>query len=204
MPDLTDRLFTALAGEAQRLGRRLTEVEWKAVVRQELGKATKERKKANVLPEAEQVYALYPRKLNPEDAKRAISHALKKRDLAYLLDKTNQFAEAVRSWPSSYRYTSDGRDLCPYPSSWFNSGGYDSDAREWKRFGARKPAPDQHVSPPEPKGWRERFPDFLQVDKKWEHIDAASQAYIINSMTLGEVFSEAPHAEEQRQELRHA
>jgi hypothetical protein len=164
----------------------------------------KERKRANLVPEADQVYALYPRKINPEDAKIAITKALKKRELAYLLDKTNQFAEAVNSWPSSYRYGKDGRDLCPYGSSWFNSGGYDSDVKEWKRFGARNAAPHQHVSPPEPVGWQEAFPDFTDRDKAWTALQPAQQAYIVANMATAATFTALPLAVEESERLRKA
>lgn len=202
--DFADTLFNALAAEATKLGRKLNRDEWFGVVRGEVAKIKKERKRADALPEAEQVYALFPKKVGRDEALRAITKQLKAHPLSYLLDKTNQFRQAVESWPVSYRYMQDGGDRCPHPATWFNQGRFADDPKEWRRAGARKPAEHQHISPTEPQGWRERFPDFLHIDKKWEHLDSASQQYIIGAMALGDSMSEAPRAEDKRQELRNA
>jgi len=164
----------------------------------------KQRKKSGVLPEAEQVYALFPKKVGKDDALKSISAALKKHPLAFILDKTNQFAEAVNSWPTSYRYGKDGRDFCPHPATWFNDGRYQDDAKEWKRFGARNPAPNQHVSPPEPEGWREAFPDFTDKDKPWKNLQPSQQQYITTAMALAACATSIPQQVEQEQILRNA
>ena len=38
--------------------------------------------------------------------------------------------------------------------------------------------------PPEPNFWREVFPDFIHVQKKWPEIERASQIYIVEQMAL--------------------
>ncbi len=102
----------------------------------------KERRKAAVAAGAEAIYEAYPKKVGRDEALKAISLALKKHPPEYLLDKTQQFSAAVLSWPSSYRYKTDGRDTCPHPATWFNQGRYADDPREWRRAGARS-GPDR-------------------------------------------------------------
>ncbi len=130
-------------------------------------------------PEAEKIYLIYPRHVAPDEAKKAIDVALQKVEYDYLLAKTTQFAEAVNSWPSSYRYTQDGRDTCPYPATWFNKGRYLEEASEWKRFGARKPASHQYIAPPEPEGWRDMFPDFVDRHKEWKDLQPEQHRLIL-------------------------
>lgn len=202
--DFTDRVFIVLKNLSEQLGRRLSEVEWKAAHRAEYVKALKEKKKSAVLPEAEQVYELFPKKVGKEDALRAISAALKKHPIEYLLDKTNQFAEAVRSWPSSYRYFQDGGDRCPHPASWYNAGRYADDPKEWRRQGARSGATHQHVSPPEPQNWRESFPEFVDRDKPWNLLQPAQQQFIIANMATSQHFSEPVENIQNEQWLREA
>lgn len=108
----------------------------------------KERKKAAVAEGAEEIYALYPKHVGKEDALKAITAALKNHPAGYLLDKTGQFAAAVGAWPSSYRYFQDGGDRCPHPATWFNSGRYADDPREWRRAGSRSAGPVSKSSSP--------------------------------------------------------
>lgn len=184
MTSFREQLLAACKAKASPLGRKLTAAEVFEVavgVGEAIPVAKPPRKKAPVSSEAEQVYELYPKKVGREDALRAITKALKKNTVEYLMDKTNQFKECVASWPSSYRYFQDGGDRCPHPASWYNAGRYADDPREWKRHGARTAAP-HHVIPKEPEGWREHFPDFLHADKPWAHLDDASRQHIIVSM----------------------
>jgi len=201
------RLYEALCAQGKALGRRLTKEEYLAVFEREIAvivkESAKERKRAAIIPDAEQVYDLYPKKVGREDALRAISNALKKHDLAYLLGKTNQFKECVESWPSSYRYFQDGGDRCPHPASWFNAGRYADDPREWKRHGARS-APQNKISPPEPINWRESFPEFVDRDKPWNLLQPAQQAYIVANMETAAHFSEPIRQDEHETRLRHA
>lgn len=107
----------------------------------------KERKRAAVAEGAEEIYALYPKKVAKDDALKAITTALKKHPKEYLLGKTNQFREAVEGWPSSYRYFQDGGDRCPHPTTWFNQGRFQDDAKEWRRAGSRSAGPGPKTAP---------------------------------------------------------
>jgi len=164
----------------------------------------KERKRANITPDAEQVYALYPRKVGREDALAAITLAMKKNDLPYLLDKTNQFAEAVKSWPTSYRYFQDGGDRCPNPGTWYRQGRYADDPKTWRRHGAHTAAPSQKLAPPEPIGWKEAFPDFTDRDKPWHMLQPAQQIWIVANMATASHFSEPVEQDAHETRLRHA
>jgi len=199
-----EQLIAACTAKATTLGRKLTSLEIVGVACECHAKATKERRKAGVLPDAEQVYALYPRKVGREDALTAISGSLKKHDLAYLLDKTNQFAEAVKSWPSSYRYFQDGGDRCPNPATWYRQGRFADDPSTWRRHGAHTAAPSNRVSPPEPMGWQAAFPDFLDRDKHWSQLQPAQQAYIVANMATASTFTALPKEVDATQALREA
>lgn len=211
--DIADACCAALKAAKQALppGGKITMEQIHAIIEQaatatELlsgdDKATPRRDSARDI--AEQVYQAYPRKVGKEAALIAIGKALRKMNAGELTAKTAQFAEAVNSWPVSYRFTTDGRDLCPLPATWFNQGRYADDPKEWRRFGARKSAHHQHVSPPEPQGWREQFPDFLEKEKHWTALQPAQQEYIIKAMSLADGFSETPTAVQAEQHLRQA
>lgn len=168
------------------------------------GESVKARVRKAPHADAEQVYALYPRKVGREDALIAISGALKKQELAYLLDKTNQFAQAVNSWPSSYRYFQDGGDRCPNPGTWYRQGRYADDPKTWRRGGAHVPAPTNRIAPPEPKNWQAAFPDFTDRDKPWQLLQPAQQAYIIANMETAAHFSEPVEQDAAETRLRTA
>lgn len=88
---------------------------------------------------ARAIYDVYPYKMKPEDAMKAITSALEKHSFEYLLGRTKLFALAVRSWPSAYRFNqADGRDRCPYPASWFRAGSFAEDENLWRVKGDRK------------------------------------------------------------------
>ena len=208
MTPFRDHLIAACTAKAKDLGRKLTSLEivdLACLSHDVCMPAIKAPRNATPIADgAEQVYALYPRKIAPDAAKKAITIVLKKHELPYLLDKTNQFAEAVRSWPSSYRYKSDGMDLCPHPATWFNRGSYADDPKEWKRFGSRKSVEHQYIPPAEPHGWRSTFPDFVDADKPWNQLQPAQHAYILSAMNTGHHFSEPVEQLEQEQSLRNA
>lgn len=136
------------------LGRKLTFAEVLDLGEEAHLACSKERKRAGLSPDAEEIYALYPRKVGKEDALAAITLALKKHEKSYLLDKTNQFRQCVESWPMSYRYFPDGGDRCPNPSTWFRQGRYADDVATWRRHGAKSAGPQQ-VQTVAPEGWRE-------------------------------------------------
>jgi hypothetical protein len=198
-----EQLIAACTDKAKALGRKLGSMEIVELACECHTKASKERKRAEVLPDAEQIYALYPKKVGKEEALRAISKALKTNSLEYLLGKTNQFKECVESWPMSYRYFQDGGDRCPHPASWFNAGRYSDDPREWKRHGARS-APPNKIAPPEPKDWQQAFPDFVDRDKPWHMLQPAQQAWIVANMATAAHFSEPIEQDAQQTILRQA
>jgi hypothetical protein len=75
---------------------------------------------------AEQIYEHYPRKVNRLDALKAIAKSLQKHDFEYMLSRTVEFATRTKGCDPQF---------VPYPASWFNAGGYDSDPTEWGRIG---------------------------------------------------------------------
>ena len=139
---------------AKILGRKLVYAEVLALGEEAHLACSKERKRASISSDAEEVYALYPRKVGKEDALAAITLALKKHEKTYLMDKTNQFRQCVESWPMSYRYFQDGGDRCPNPATWFRQGRYADDITTWRRHGAKVGGP-QRVETKAPEGWRE-------------------------------------------------
>ncbi|WP_441258967.1 hypothetical protein AB7008_15070 [Bradyrhizobium sp. 521_C7_N1_3] len=68
-------------------------------------------------------YAIYPRKKQPQDAKRAFAKAIGSGaiTLEALMAKTRTFAA---SWANEPK---DRRKFIPYPASWLNAGGYDDE-----------------------------------------------------------------------------
>lgn len=152
-----EKLIARYTEAATKLGRRLTRPEYVSIADALFKEATKEKKRSSISEDAEKVYALYPRKVGRDDALSAITVALKKNELSYLLDKTSQFAEAVNSWPSSYRYLQDGGDRCPNPATWYRQGRYSDDPQTWRRAGSRNPGPQRVSKAPE--GWR----DWLEM-----------------------------------------
>jgi len=133
------------------------------------------------------IYAEYPLKKSPVDAKIAIDKQLKKHSFEYLMARTKLFALAVASWPSSYRYHQQtNRDLVPHPATWYNGERFTEDENEWKRHGARRPAYHQYIPPPEPYGWRERFPDFVDRDKPWNQLQPTIHQFIIHTLSVSQ------------------
>ena len=79
-------------------------------------------------PTAADIYAAYPRKVGKQSALKAITKAAKLGGgMSFLLDKTNHYALAVKSWPAA------DKKFIPHPATWFNRGSYDDDQTEWKR-----------------------------------------------------------------------
>lgn len=85
------------------------------------------------------IYQAYPRRLEPLKAADAIAKAiagLRRTDThpdpaAFLLERTRAFAAAIATWPHRQRYK-DGRDIVPYPATWFERGRYGDDPSEWQ------------------------------------------------------------------------
>jgi len=199
-----EKLIANCTAKAKELGRRLTSMEIVEAASALHETASKARRKSEIVPAAESIYELYPRKVGKEDALLAITGALRKHEAAYLLDKTSQFAEAVRSWPSSYRYMQDGGDRCPNPGTWYRQGRFADDVSTWRRRGAHTPAPHQKVSPPEPAGWRDAFPEFVDRDKPWHDLDTIQQTFLINNTATAAHFSEPVEQDDDQTRLRQA
>lgn len=107
------------------------------------------------------IYDAYPRKIGRQAALKAIEKALKVKPYEELLERTQAYAAAVRSWSTDFRYSgSSGKDTCPYPASWFNAGRYDDDPAEWKgdqKYHASSPVPVNKPVMEAPSDWKEKF-----------------------------------------------
>jgi hypothetical protein len=114
---------------------------------------------------AEQIYALYPRKVGKTSALRAIERILKagKVPPEDLLVTVRNYARATATWPAGDEV------FIPHPATWFNSGRYDDDPREWLRGPS-----DLNPEPPTylpstydgPAGWRDIM-DELYTGLDW-------------------------------------
>lgn len=83
------------------------------------------------------IYDAYPRKKEPSNAKKAIAKALQNTPAARLLERTKEFAIAVRAW------SEHDRQFIPYPATWYNAGSYEEDPKEWVKSYTNK-----HQAPP--------------------------------------------------------
>jgi hypothetical protein len=103
-------------------------------------------------------YAIYPRKKQPQDAKRAFVKLMASGliTLDALMAKTRTFAVSLQNEPK------DRRQFIPYPASWLNAGGYDDEPD-----GGIEPA----VAPIDPRSfnddkWR-RVLEYYRDNKTW-------------------------------------
>lgn len=118
----------------------------------------REESKITYAEKCEIIYQLYPRKVAPEDGKRAIEKAIKLKGFEHIRNRTMAYGEAVRKWSRDFRFRgTSGSDLVPHPATWFNRGSYDDDPREWE--GDRRYAPTKPQNAPEgpPADWVDRF-----------------------------------------------
>ena len=186
----------------------------KVIIDEEEKAAKKERKKASIAEDAAKVYDLYPKKVARDDALVAITKALKVHPLDYLMDKTSRFAECVKAWPSSYRYFQDGGDRCPHGASFFNSGRFQDDEKEWRRAGARS-APARPVTPIQQKMTAEQEEEDRKALERYLAMPEPEKGTLQHSLwveahrtaAVEKVVSGATEtvlAEEDRQRLRHA
>jgi hypothetical protein len=81
----------------------------------------------------EMIYDAYPRKVGKQAALKAIEKAMRQHSHEYLHARTMEYAAAVAKWPNDARFTRDGTDTVPHPSTWFNEGRYDDADCEWVR-----------------------------------------------------------------------
>ena len=80
---------------------------------------------------AEAIYQAYPRHEGKKAALKAISVAMRGTPSTVLMEKTMEYAKAVKAWPHEFRYTKQGRDLVPFPQKWFNEGRFMDDPKQW-------------------------------------------------------------------------
>lgn len=90
---------------------------------------------------AETIYQAYPRHEGKKAALKAISVAMRGTPSSDLLQKTMEYAAAVKKWPESFRYTKQGRDLVPHPATWFNEGRFMDDPKAWEQQQKTKSEP---------------------------------------------------------------
>jgi hypothetical protein len=71
-------------------------------------------------PGFDEWYSIYPRKKQPQDAKKAFAKAINSGTITLdaLMAKTRAFAASWQNEPK------DRRRFIPYPASWLNAGGY--------------------------------------------------------------------------------
>lgn len=115
----------------------------------------------------EDIYNAYPRKIGKPTAKRAIEKALRKTQIApaELLKRTQTFAVAVAKWTREARYTREGADTVPHPSTWFNQHRFNDDPAEWekkpreqkKEGGGTEVMIEPLAHEIEPNGWQSAF-----------------------------------------------
>jgi hypothetical protein len=124
-------------------------------------KERKERK--NISPSGEPEgfaawYAIYPRKKQPQDAKRAFVKAIGSGAITLdaLMAKTRAFAA---SWANEPK---ERRKFIPYPASWLNAGGYDDEPEG--DGGELAPAVDPHAFTEGQ--WRKRL-DHVKAGGDW-------------------------------------
>jgi hypothetical protein len=196
MPALkqSERLFALFARRGQELGRRLKRDEWFEVADRFFADLGKERSRAETHPDAEAIYASYPRKVGKVDALRAISRAIagKGGDSVGIADATAAYGRAVETWPKAVRFKRgfDGVefDTVPNPATWFNRGSFDDDRTQWPVYGPRAANAKEQAPESEPARWREYLaadmPDCVYLDDgwTWQKIDADLRAHIVGKM----------------------
>ena len=132
-----------------------------------------EKKKGGRAALAEQIYSLYPRKVGKVTALRAIERVLKagKVPPEDLIVTVRNYARATATWPAGDEV------FIPHPATWFNSGRYDDDPREWLR-GPTDLNPEPPTYLPStydgPEGWRDIMtdlyggPDWTSAYPNWQ------------------------------------
>lgn len=91
----------------------------------QLGMNEKWLKRRAEADQAEQLYALYPKKVAKPEAIRAISKALKREGFEKLCVAVAEFAKAWAGVPALEM------GYCPYPASWFNKARYNDCPSTW-------------------------------------------------------------------------
>ena len=100
-------------------------------------KATLRRGEARLLlTSAEQIYALYPRKVARAAALKAIGHALRRHSGDSLVTAVTAYAAAVAE------YSAAERQFVPHPASWFNGDRFLDDPAQWRRDAGKISTPE--------------------------------------------------------------
>jgi hypothetical protein len=90
----------------------------------------------------EEVYALYPRKVEPIDAKKAIRKVIKEYGSPLIRERTAAYAKVV----DELIPVKSERQFVPHPATWFNAGGFLTDEVEWRTTLQRgSPKPDHRA-----------------------------------------------------------
>ncbi len=160
----------------------------------------KARKRAgDATPEEIAIYEAYPRKEGRGAALLAIRQALGKTTPERLKEAVTKYGLCVARWPKSYRYT-EGRDLCPMPTTWFNQGRYEDDPKHWLPAGLYTRPDDRDAEPvgqsslagngpslSEPSSWREAVKghEDLQIfaGRDWDTINPHYKKLIVKLCT---------------------
>ncbi len=156
------------------------------------GQQKAKKKSGDATPEELAIYDLYPRKVARADAIEAIRYALNQTDRETLSRATQLYASCVGRWPKSYRFN-EGRDLVPYPATWFRAGRWSDDPKEWLPAGMFTREDDAGDKAPghraveiplsEPQGWNERVKGHEDLGvfegRLWESINPYYQKQII-------------------------
>lgn len=178
---------------ARELGRRLKRDEWFDVADRFFADAAKEKSRAAVHPEAEAIYATYPRKVGRDEALRAISSAIARRGGEHeaIAEACAAYGRAVATWPRAIRFKRGDNgeffDTVPHPATWFNSGRFDDDRANWPTYGATGVKPKE-LAQDEPPRWREYLradmPDavYLEDGWAWAKIEPDLRAHIVGKM----------------------
>lgn len=183
--DFTDRVFIVLKNLSEQLGRRLSEVEWKAAHRAEYAKALKDKKKACIDERARDIFNVYPRREGGTAALSAISKSIEMDGFEAVLAKTTEYASAVARWPKNRRKSQDGRSCIPLPTTWYGNRRYFDDSKEWwAGTGAKEKEEKEALLIAEPEGWRflHKESRFVTENIPWASIDTATQKWIIEHM----------------------
>jgi hypothetical protein len=103
-------------------------------------------------------YSIYPRKKNPQDAKKAFTKVINSGAITLdaLMAKTRAFAASWQNEPK------ERRKFIPYPASWLNAGGYDDELD-----GGTEPVPAaRDPSSFTDADWQKRL-TYFQDSKTW-------------------------------------
>lgn len=79
--------------------------------------------------DAEQIYALYPKKTGKPEALKQIRLAIQAHGADRIKERTTAYAAAVKTWPPGETR------FVPDPERWFKRGRYDDDPSTWARNG---------------------------------------------------------------------